>query len=895
MSNPQRPSTPPSVPLTYTIASSTPHSGKYGPENIIVDKPQDQASRWSGAFQGNANQWIMLRLESLAVLKMITFGKFSKPHPCNMKELKVFVGMSEDHMTEVLHAGLKNDTIPETFPLKYVNNSGVDFPTQYVKIVPIIAHGQNFHISIWHVSMTGILDPTYVEKIRYTYDEFRETAVLRYVLKHLRQRRLLTPYQSILSRANIQLEHPLVTQLHESLVLQGNWSNSEKLLDSMSSSGLFNSHLNACQPRSVWTRLSGTDADGDIPPARGGHAMCMDPVNEMIYVFGGWNGEKSLDDFWVYSVKEDKWKVLSHSTTQEQNAPGARSCHKMVFDSKTGSIYLLGRLNDEDGLREPTPVPPRVQHGASGAPAGYQLPTTQQQQPGAPLAGSSSPDSTTKMFTSEFYRYHTRGVLAGKWDFLSIDTASSGGPPLIFDHQMAMDSDAQILYVFGGRVVDGDWDNFKYSGLYSYNVSTSKWKSLQQPLVDPLHGSQVIPSRFGHSMVLDPVSKTLYIFAGQREDKYLSDMYTYNLNTGVATEIFSNFTAAGGPDACFTQRAVIDPELKEIYVFCGLTRSPTTGPQNTLRAYLSNWVYRYDTRPGKWMQILRQPDRPPSELPLPRFAHQVVYNPSTKSVFLHGGNAGGAPVADGGRAAREADEEAIAVDSGDEGKDGPAAGTKERRLDDFWRMELKRPGPEEIIRQAKSQIRQQQFREMCEEEAPVKALNFLQTQVSSVVDHSNAKETEIFRSLLTHLLSPASMSSSSLHSRVSSSASMASGSSLSSSASSVEHEDSREVSNRPLKRSRAEREGSGVWTNELSEDDSPKFMGGGMQRLRDMTDPLEAVIRGEDGESLLTGARYSQRTEVFESILKFVEDGEKQPSESLLDLVERDRCRVDVF
>ena len=67
-------------------------------------------------------------------------------------------------------------------------------------------------------------------------------------------------------------------------------------------------------------------------------------------------------------------------------------------------------------------------------------------------------------------------------------------------------------------------------------------------------------------MVLDPPSKTLYIFAGQREDRYLSDMYAYDINTGVAKEIFSNFSIAGGPDACFTQRAVIDPTLKELYV-----------------------------------------------------------------------------------------------------------------------------------------------------------------------------------------------------------------------------------------------------------------------------------------------------------------------------------------
>lgn len=71
-------------------------------------------------------------------------------------------------------------------------------------------------------------------------------------------------------------------------------------------------------------------------------------------------------------------------------------------------------------------------------------------------------------------------------------------------------------------------------------------------------------------MVLDSISKILYIFAGQRDDKYLSDMYSYNINTGVATEIFSDFTVSGGPDACFTQRAVVDPSLKELYVYAPL-------------------------------------------------------------------------------------------------------------------------------------------------------------------------------------------------------------------------------------------------------------------------------------------------------------------------------------
>ena len=59
-------------------------------------------------------------------------------HPCNMKELKVLVGATTEHMTEILHSGLKNDNIPETFVLNHVNASGVTFPTRYVKVVPLL-------------------------------------------------------------------------------------------------------------------------------------------------------------------------------------------------------------------------------------------------------------------------------------------------------------------------------------------------------------------------------------------------------------------------------------------------------------------------------------------------------------------------------------------------------------------------------------------------------------------------------------------------------------------------------------------------------------------------------------------------------------------------------------
>lgn len=49
----------------------------------------------------------------------------------------------------------------------------------------------------------------------------------------------------------------------------------------------------------------------------------------------------------------------------------------------------------------------------------------------------------------------------------------------MYDHQIALDPDAQVLYVHGGRVVDGDWQTAKYSGLYSYDLRSGKWSMLQ--------------------------------------------------------------------------------------------------------------------------------------------------------------------------------------------------------------------------------------------------------------------------------------------------------------------------------------------------------------------------------------------------------------------------------
>ncbi|KAI5116498.1 hypothetical protein M0805_009923 [Coniferiporia weirii] len=806
-----------------------------------------------------------------------------------MKDFEVHVGMSRDHLTEALRSTLKNDTKPETFPLTHKTKDGIPFPARFVKIVSLSAYGQNFNTSIWYVSLLGVTDEQYVRRIKDDFLQNRETLAMRQILKHLRQRRHITTYRQLLSRTSVQLEHPLISDFYETLVLRGDWAAAEQQLRKLASAGLFSSYIHSCTPRAHWRRLRGTDANGDFPCKRGGHAMCMDIEGGLIYLFGGYDGQKSLDDFWVYSLREGRWKVISHSVVEEKNGPGPRACHKMVFDPKNGCIYMLGRLGDgdlptgRDGSNAPTPASSTSNsaEGNSNPSSGSsQVRSTRRDRPPTSVSGSTTqgpqgPASSSlsdpskppvQGYHSEFYRYRTRGIDQGQWELLDFDTATANGPKLVYDHQLVLDSEAQVLYVQGGRVVDGDWNTPKYCGLYSYDLRTGKWTAIQAN-----SSETVFPPRFGHSMVFEPFKKKLFIFAGQKDD-YLSDMWEYDIPSKTMNELFQNVTSVGGPEACFAQRAVIDPALKEIYVFGGLTKgSSVFAPGSGLPVSL----YKYDTKPGTWKRVptaenvswssprtiklqrsgMDIDDGGTSKVeeedtePLARCACQVVYNPRMQTFYLHGGNAG------------QINRESGSGTVGDE------------RLDDFWSMTLGRPSHEEVVRRAIFETRRQQFREMCEETASVTALAFLQNEVSEVVDHEDQEEAAVFRSLLSHLLARPLLDSLSPKSSPAVAASRLSRSPSSS------------------------KSGSGEWTSALPEGEdaimadadvvSARLPGSNaepsrpsVERVED--DPYELELRA--GKSL-SRARFEQRTEVFESLLKFVEKTEVQPSESLLDVL----------
>ncbi|KAI9308276.1 hypothetical protein BJ944DRAFT_246727 [Cunninghamella echinulata] len=518
---------------------------------------------------------------------------------------------------------------------------------------------------------------------------------------------MMNVFNMIKEGTGIEIEHPLITALHTELVIKGDFEKTEHILEQLYQQRIFEDYSKNSSYKANWRRLWATNLDGDSPSPRGGHQMCLDQEGRRIYLLGGWDGYQDLSDFWCYDIQKEQWKLLSNDTLKN-GGPSPRSCHKIGFDSKSRSIFVLGKYVECHSVPESHLEP-------------------------------------------DFYRYYCD---EDKWEKISHNTVQEGGPGLIFDHQMCIDTENEMIYIFGGRCVSYDISRHVYSGLYTYHIPNNTWKLLSidnggngpkpydifsdsSSSLSSCGGNRSrlksMKSRVGHSMLLDPSSKQLYIFAGQRSKDYMSDFFTYSLDNQQVKEISQDYSKENGPEVGYTQRATMDSELKEIYVLSGYLKNQGS---DIIKNGL--WVYSIDQ--NQWKNVYQNENQDPDYWkamkhiePCPRFAHQMIYDPLSKLHFIFGGNPG----------------------------DHECSST---RLNDFWQLKLTRPNPDDILRRSIYMVRLQRLREKSisisstnstkddtNYDHKLNALDYLRTYLTPLVNHDNQEELVEFRKLCTEL------------------------------------------------------------------------------------------------------------------------------------------------
>lgn len=193
--------------------------------------------------------------------------------------------------------------------------------------------------------------------------------------------------------------------------------------------------------------------------------------------------------------------------------------------------------------------------------------------------------------------------------------------------------------------------------------------------------------------------------------------------------------SAAIPAVGHTQRATIDCQKSEIHVMTGLNKDKDKSEKRASNAAsgesrVSNSFWVYGITSNRWTCFYRNDNSSSTywskmqrQEPRPRYAHQLVYDDVNRMHYMFGGNPGG----------RQGKEDKL-------------------RLGDFWQLHLFRPGRKEIFRRCCLKARQSNFMELTyDENSLAKALSYLQTMLSDIVDHSEEEEEREYQLLASQL------------------------------------------------------------------------------------------------------------------------------------------------
>lgn len=153
-------------------------------------------------------------------------------------------------------------------------------------------------------------------------------------------------FTALQKKACVDLEHPLLSTLHSQLVENGDYLAAETSVQQavdgeciagrvgtiphgtaggwlsnavtpLLTDGLMDEYIASQPVRVHWVQCQvPAGADSPVwPTMRGGHQLCMDPVNQHLLLLGGWDGTQELADLWRYDIVRQLWVCVCQDTS----------------------------------------------------------------------------------------------------------------------------------------------------------------------------------------------------------------------------------------------------------------------------------------------------------------------------------------------------------------------------------------------------------------------------------------------------------------------------------------------------------------------------------------------------------------------------------------------------
>ena len=402
------------------------------------------------------------------------------------------------------------------------------------------------------------------------------------------------------------------------------------------STGYFNdvwvmTSANGEQGTPAWHQLA---TSGTPPAARESASAVYDSVNNVLTVYGGDAGGMPFGDVWTLSHANGSggtpvWTELSPTGT----APRARTGQSAVYDSANNRMIIFGGnyrtvtltdtwvLTSPNGLGTPSWIqikpsgtaPSLAYHSAVfNAASDYMY----------VFAGSSSANKLTTN-SHAFTLTAANGLKTGpKWVL--------GGPAVRYSQSAFYDGATNSLFVWGGQ---HSKSNLNFGDFWqASNVIGSS--NLKWTVITAKGGPS---ARYGQTGLYDSGSNRLLIFGGSTGTCQNDYHILQHANVQGGSPTWLTITPAGtAPSARVLQASAYDPGSNTIMIF---------GGSNCKTTYFNDvWVLSNAndvTSQPTWTQL-----SPAGTPPSARESSTAIYDPTSNSLIVYGGDAGASPFGD---------------------------------------------------------------------------------------------------------------------------------------------------------------------------------------------------------------------------------------------------------
>jgi uncharacterized protein YjdB len=394
------------------------------------------------------------------------------------------------------------------------------------------------------------------------------------------------------------------------------------------------SNANGLAGTSAWTQLT---PSGTAPRARESGTTVYDSANNILIVYGGDAGGSPFGDVWVLTNANGtggtpSWAQLAPNGT----APSARTGHTAIFDSVNDRMTIFAGTNNSGFTFSDAWVLTSA-NGIGSTPGWTQIPA-QGTAPSLAYHGAVYDAASDNMYV--FAGISSQNKLQANNHAFTLNGANGisstgekwflGGPPVRYSHSAFYDSSTNGLFIFAGQHASS---NINFGDYWEESQAIGS-SNLQWTLISS-NGSK--PSdRFGHTGLYDSGSNRMMVFGGATgfPAPCVNDYHVLkqaNNQGGIPTWV--SVTPTGNPPGIRARHAsVYDSGTNTIIIF---------GGYNCTGSYYSDvWILQNANDVSgqpTWIHL-----QPTGSAPTARESSSAIYDPTTNSLVVYGGDAGGA-------------------------------------------------------------------------------------------------------------------------------------------------------------------------------------------------------------------------------------------------------------